>query len=257
MLRVPERKSILATATALTASYADVGSAINIEGWTDLTLHCKQTTGSVNALVKAFVFPTGSTPTATTDGYQVVTNTAGTEIEYTTLDGEYAAHPLNNVSGKYIMFQAKNSGGTSGTLTAFLTGNRTLVNGNVVDPLDVSLCAATELTSSYATLQTVAQSIFGYGNLTLHVTESGGTDNALIKVFVGHTGSAPTAITTMDQYTASAGTEIELKCLLSESASLVLPGLTGKWIMVQGKDAGDGSGHATVAVRITGSAVNV
>lgn len=257
MLRQPDRKSVLATATALTASYADIGSAINIEGMTNLCLHCKQTTGSVNALVKPFVLPTGSTPTATTAMYQYVTPTTGAEIELTTLDGEYAAHPLNGVSGKYLMFQGKNSSGTDGTLTAFVTGNRTFKDGHLVGPLNTSICSATELTSSYADIGTAGTDVWGYGDLTLHVYESGGTDNALIKVFVAHTGSAPSATTAMDQYVATAGTEVELKVLMGERAALPLTGLHGKWIMIQAKDAGDGSDHATIAVRVTGSCTSV
>lgn len=257
ILRAPTRKSVLATATALTASYAKVGSAINIEGMTGITLHCKQTTGSVNALVKPYFSITGDAPTANTSMYQYVTNTAGTEIELTTLDGEYAVHPISGASGKYVLFYAKNSSGTDGTLTAFVTGYVPTVEGRIVNRLNTSILTATEQAASYADVGTAATEVWGYNDLCLHVYESGGTDNALIKVFTGHTGSAPTATTAMNQYTAAAGTEIELKVLMGERASLVLPGLTAKWIMLQAKDAGDGSGHATLAIDITGNAISL
>jgi len=257
ILRAPTRKSILATSTALTASYAKVGSAINIEGMVGLALHAKQAEGSVNAIIKPYYSTTGDAPTANTNMYQHVLVTAGTEIEFTTLDGEYAVHPLDGVSGKYALFYAKNSGGTTGELQAFLTGFIPTVGGRTVDRLNETLLSATAQTGSYADVGSAGTDIWGYSDLCLHVYESGGTDNGLITVFTGHTGSAPSVTTAMNQYTDAAGAEVVLKVLMGERASFPLGNLTGKWLMLKAKDAGDGSGHATLAIVLTGSAVSL
>ena len=55
LLRVPVRKSILATATALGSSYGKIGSAINIEGIIDLALHVVESGGVEGAKVVAYI----------------------------------------------------------------------------------------------------------------------------------------------------------------------------------------------------------
>jgi len=256
ILREPIRKSVLATATALGSSYGVIGTALNIEGMTELTLHCKQGTAAVNALVRAYLATTGSLPTTNSDMYQL-TDTAGAELEFTALNGEYASFSLLGVSGKYLLFYAKNSSGTSGTLISHVTGNLPMVNGRIAKRLNAEVLAATELAgTSYADVGN-AINIHGYQNLTLHVTESGGTEGASITVFVAHTGSAPTATTTMQQFCAVAGTELVYTVLLGEKASFPLTGLTGKYLMIKAKDTAVGSGHATIAVTLTGSVANL
>lgn len=252
ILRKPTNKAILATATALTASYAKIGSAINIEGWHNLTLHCKQTTGTVNALVRAYLSLTGAAPIISTSMYQLVT-TAGAEVEFTTLDSEYASFNLQGLSAKYALFYAKNSGGTAGTLIANITGNVPTVNGRVAKQLNATVLTTTELAgTSYADVGNVIN-IEGYENLTLHVYESVGTEGASITPFVTISGSAPTATTTMQQFCAAAGTELVYTILKGEYASFPLEGLTGKYLMLKAKDTAVGAGHATLAITITGS----
>lgn len=258
ILRAPTRKSILATSTALTASYAKVGSAINIEGMVGLSLHAKQAEDSKNAIIKPYYSTTGDAPTANTNMYQHVLITAGTEIEFTALDGEYAVHPLDGASGKYVLFYAKNSSGVIGELQAFLTGFIPTVGGHNVDRLNTSILAsATAQTDSYADVGSAGVDIWGYTDLCLHVYESVGTENGYIKVFTGHTGTAPAATTAMNQYTDAAGAEIELKILMGERASFPLGNLTGKWLMLQAKNDTAGSGNATLTIILTGSAVSL
>jgi len=92
---------------ALTGSYADKGSAVNIKGCTDVTLHVISNSGAGDVVVKVFLSYGSTAPTATTNMQQLCTST-GAEIEYTCLSGEKASFALN-CSANYLMLQAKYS----------------------------------------------------------------------------------------------------------------------------------------------------
>ena len=256
ILRVPVRKTILATATSLTASYAKIGSAINIEGMLDLTLHLHESANVENALIKPYVAISGDAPTSNSGLYQLCDNT-GAEIEFTVLKNERASMSLKGVSGKYLLFYGKGAVGTDADITAFVTGNIPRLNGQTVERLNATVLSSTELSStSYADKGNVIN-IEGYDNLTLHVAETGTTEGASIKVFVAHTGDAPTATTNLQQFTDKDGAELEFTVLKGEKASFPLEGLTGKYLMIQAKKTAVGTGNATVEVKITGSAANL
>lgn len=256
LLRLPVRKSILATTTALTGSYAVIGSAINIEGMVNLTLHIAETAGSEGALVRAYVAASGSAPTAVTGLYQLV-DASGAESEFTVAASELRSFTLNNVSGKYLLLCAKGAAGTAAKITAFVTGNLPTLNGQVVRPLAATVLSATALSATTYADKGSAINIDGYSELTLHLTESGTTEGAKVKVFIAHTGSAPTATTNLQDVSAAAGTSLEFVVLKGEKASHPLRGITGKYLMIQAGDTTGGTGHATLAVTLTGNPTNL
>ena len=256
ILRVPVRKSILATATALGSSYGVIGSAINIEGMVNLTLHIAESGGVEGAKVRAYIAPSGSVPTTSTGLHQLV-SANGAESEFVVAASELRSFALNNVSGKYLLLYAKGAAGTSAEITAFVTGNLPTLNGQVVRPLAATVLAASALTSTTYADKGSAINIDGYSELTLHLTESGTTEGAKVKVFIAHTGSAPTATTNLQDVSAEAGTSLEFVVLKGEMASHPLRGITGKYLMIQAGDTTGGTGHATLAVTLTGNPTNL
>jgi len=256
MLRKPERKSILATATSLGSSYGKIGNAINIQGMTGLTLHLHESANQENAVVKPYIAISGNAPTSNSGLYQLVDST-GAEIEFTVLQNERASFDLKGLSGRYILFYGKGATGTNADITAFLTGNKPRIDGQVPEPLNSQILAATEISSTSYADKGNAINIHGYSDLCLHVAESGTSEGAKIKVFVSHTGNAPTATTNLQQFVGDNGAELEFTVLKGEKASFPLTGLTGKYLMVQVKKTTGGSGNATVAIDITGNVTNL
>jgi hypothetical protein len=256
ILRVPVRKSILATATALGASYGKIGSAINIEGMVDLTLHIAESGGSEGAVVRAYIAASGDAPSSSSGLFQLV-GANGAESEFTVAASELRSFPLYNLSGKYLLLYAKGSSSTTAQITAFVTGNLPAVNGQVIRPLASTVLSATALTSTSYADKGSAVNIEGMSDLTLHLTESGTTEGAKVKVFIAHTGSAPTATTSLQAVSAEAGTSLEFTVLKGEKASHPLRGITGKYLMIQAADTTGGSGHATLAVTISGNVTNL
>jgi len=255
-LRVPVRKSILATATALGSSYGKIGSAINIEGMVDLTLHIAESGGSEGAVVRAYIAPSGDAPSSSSGLAQLV-GANGAESEFTVAASEKRSFTLNNVSGKYLLLYGKGASSTTAQITAFVTGNQPTVNGQVVRPLAATVLSATALTSTSYADKGSAINIEGMSDLTLHLTESGTTEGAKVKVFIAHTGSAPSATTALQAVSAEAGTPLEFIVLKGEKASHPLRGITGKYLMIQAADTTGGTGHATLAVTISGNVTNL
>lgn len=256
ILRVPVRKSILATATALGSSYGKIGSAINIEGMVNLTLHIAESGGSEGALVRVYVAPSGSAPSSSSGLSQLV-GTNGAESEFTVAASGVASFSLNHVSGKYLLLYAKGASSTAAQITAFLTGELPTVNGQIVRPLAATVMSAAALSSTSYADKGSAVNIEGMSDLTLHLTESVTTEGAKVKVFVAHAGSAPSATNDLSTFSAEAGTALEFTVLKGEKASHPLPGLTGKYLMIQAKDTTGGTGHATLAVTISGNVTNL
>lgn len=256
LLRVPIRKSILATATALGASYGKIGSAINIEGMVDLCLHIAESGGSEGALVRAYLACDGDAPSASTGLYQL-TGANGAESEFTIAASGKVSIPLYNVSGKYLFLYAKGASGTAAQITVFVTGNPPTLNGQLVRPLAAQVLTATALASTSYADKGNAVNIEGMSDLTLHLVESGTTEGAKVKVFLAHTGSAPAATTNLQTLAAEAGTALEFTVLKGEKASHPLRGVTGKYLIIQAADITGGTGHATLAVTISGSATNL
>lgn len=115
---------ILATATNLTGSYADVGNIVDIAGLSKLTLYVYNT-GDITADIQVYIdkrfLTTASAPTATTLFHRLA-GTGGTATTFSTLTTERAAHPLAGASGTYLGIQAKGTGSGTATITAYLTG---------------------------------------------------------------------------------------------------------------------------------------
>ncbi len=256
ILRLPVRKSILATATALGASYGKIGSAINIEGMVNLTLHIAESGGSEGALVRAYLSTSGDAPTSNSGLFQLV-GAAGAESEFTVAASEKRSFALYNVSGKYLLLYAKGASSTTAQITAFVTGELPTVNGQVVRPLAATIMSAAALTSTSYADKGSAVNIEGMSELTLHLNESGTTEGAKVKAFLAHTDSAPSATTSLQEVSAEAGTPLEFTVLKGEKASHPLRGITGKYLMIQAKDTTGGTGHATLAVTVSGNVTNL
>jgi len=256
LLRVPVRKSILATATALGSSFGKIGSAINIEGMVGLTLHVAESGGVEGAKVRAYIACDGSAPADSTGLFQLA-SANGAESEFVLAASEKRSFSLGQVSGKYLLLYAKGAAGTDAQITVFVTGSIPTANGQVVRPLAATVLTATALASTSYADKGSAVSIQGMSELTLHLAESVGTEGAKVKVFIAHAGSAPTATTDLQEVSAAAGTALELTVLKGEKASHPIPGVTGKYLMIQAADTTEGTGHATLAVTISGSVTNV
>jgi len=256
LLRVPVRKSILATATTLGSSYGKIGSAINIEGMVDLALHVVESGGVEGAKVRAYIAYDGSSPADSTGLFQLA-GANGAETEFVLAASEKRCFSLAGVSGKYLLLYAKGSAGTDAQITAFVTGNLPTVNGQTVRPLAATVLSATALTSTSYADKGNAVNIEGMSGLTLHLTESGTTEGAKVKVFIADSGSAPSATTDLKEASAAAGTALEFTVLKGEKASHPLAGITGKYLMIQAADTTGGTGHATLAVNISGNVTNL
>lgn len=110
------------SATALGASYADLGSAVDIKGCCDVTVHVTMADNVGNGVFKVFIDDNAtSAPSASTAMNQLLAAADdGTEREITVLNNESGCFPLN-VSGNYLFIQGKYSA-TSGTATVKITG---------------------------------------------------------------------------------------------------------------------------------------
>lgn len=106
--------AILASATNLTGSYADLGSAIDIRGKGNITLFVDNS-GDQKADIQVYTAFGASAPSATTTMYPL-RNAAGTVTTFSTLTGEKAAHPLTNISGDYLFIQGKTTGAGTATV---------------------------------------------------------------------------------------------------------------------------------------------
>jgi len=255
MKRIPVRKSILATTTALAATYTKIGSAINVEGMVDLCLHIAETGGAEGALVKIYSSLSGSAPTTNSGMYQDA-NTDGTEKVYTIAASGIISIPIN-ISAKYLLLYAAGaSGGTNASITCFITGSRPQPDGLISKQLNSTVLSAASLTSASLADKGVAVNIEGYSDLTLHLSETVGTEGAKVRAFVAHTGSAPTATAALHTHSVLAGTAVDNTVLKGEKASFALKGLTGKYLMIQAAKTAVGAGNATLAVTITGSLTN-
>lgn len=116
---------ILATATNLSGSYADVGNVVDIAGLSNLTLYIYNS-GDLTADIQVYIdkrfLGSGSAPSATTSFHRLA-GTGGTATTFSTLTTERAAHPLSGASGTWLGIQGKSTGtGTAATITAYLAG---------------------------------------------------------------------------------------------------------------------------------------
>jgi hypothetical protein len=119
-VRKPKVTTVL-TAGALTGSYVTKGDAVDVRGYSDLTLHVRSHSGAGDIVVKLYSDPTVQTaPTAVTDMF-LISAAAGTALEYTTPTTTRASFSLSGLSTNFIMVQAKYSA-TAGTASIWITG---------------------------------------------------------------------------------------------------------------------------------------
>ena len=116
-------QALVASATNLTGSTADVGVAVDIRGLGNLTLYVNNT-GDDNAVISVYAAFLAAEPTATTNMYPLA-DAAGNILTFTALATELAAFPLLNVSGDYLMIRGVHAVGGTATITAHLFGNAT------------------------------------------------------------------------------------------------------------------------------------
>lgn len=102
-----------------------------------------------------------------------------------------------------------------------------------------SLTTATtkvDLTASYALVGSAA-SIHGLDAMTLLLREHANSENAVVKFFVNPDGAQPTASTSMYQVVGTNGAETEVTVTQNTRQSYQLNGLSGRWLLVEGKGA--------------------
>lgn len=219
----------LASALSLAATYGNIGSAPKrIAGATDINLKLAEVANSENAVVKFYVSPEKTAPTAIASMFQVV-NAAGAETEVTITQNTAQMFALP-ISGEHLWLQGKGAAGTAADLTASLVANY------AYNPNGFKWASAKKTFGSVAT--TIGASatqvgsildIRGLGNLTLFVTEGGGV-NGVITVYLYTGASAPADTTTMTALKNATPAVITFTTLANEKAAHFLGNLCADYI---------------------------
>ena len=251
----------LADATAktnLTASYAKIGSSVNIFGLDDMNM-IQREHGNTEALVtKFFVDHSGAQPSASTSMYQLVA-VAGTEIEVTVTQNVRTCYPLQHLSGKWFLLEGKGAASTGGQISSFMFANQCLDRyaSRIQTSVLPILATATNLTGTYADVGNVVD-IAGLSHLTLYIYNTGDI-TADIQVYIDKrfltSASAPTATTLFHRLAGTGGTATTFSTLTTERAAHPLAGASGTWLGIQAK--GTGAGTATITAYLTGVAPGV
>lgn len=219
----------LASTLSLAATYGNVGSAAKrIGGATDINLKLAEVVNTENAVVKFFVSPNVAAPASVTPMFQVV-NAAGAETEVTITKNTAQMFALP-ISGEYFWMQGKGAVGTDADLTASLIANY------AYDPDGFKWQSAKKTFGSVATAiggsATQVGSVLdirGLGNITLFVTESGGT-NGVITVYLATGATAPADTTTMTALKNATPAAITFTTLANEKAAHFLGNLCADYI---------------------------
>ncbi len=228
--RMRAKSKTIVSALSLTGSYADIGSAINIRNLHDATLYLAETANVENIVVKAFLSPDPTTPTATTSLYQLCT-ADGAEVEVTVVKNTTQVYSLGACSAHYIFLQGKGAVGTDGDATAYLLGNFGQGgDGSRLQPAKINIISTATALTGTPTLTGSVVNIRGYGHLTLYVYNSDGAVNAVITPYVSFGDTAPTALTTMYSLDVVAGTAKTFTTLATERAAHPLLGVSGDWL---------------------------
>lgn len=208
----------LASALSLAATYGNVGSAPKrIAGAKDINLKLAEVANVEAAAVKFYVSQNVMAPISVSTMYQVVA-VAGTEIEVTVAQNAAQMYDLL-ISGEHFWMQGKGAVGTNADLTA------SLIQNYAYDPDGFKWQSAKKTFGSVATAiggsATQVGSILdirGLGNITLFVTESGGT-NGVITVYLATGATAPVDTTTMTALENASSAVITYTTLLNEKAA--------------------------------------
>jgi hypothetical protein len=207
----------LASALSLAATYGNVGSAPKrIAGATDINLKLAEVVNTENAVVKFYVSANKTAPASVASMYQV-TAAAGTETEVVITQNTAQMFALP-ISGEYFWMQGKGATGTNADLTASLIANY------AYDPDGFKWQSAKKTFGSVATAiggsATQVGSVLdirGLGNITLFVTESGGT-NGVITVYLATGATAPADTTTMTALKNATPAAVTFTTLANEKA---------------------------------------
>lgn len=225
------------TKVDLTGSYADIGSAININGMCDPTLYLAEIANNENAVVKAFLSPDPTQPTASTNLYQL-TNADGTEVEITIVQNTTQVYS-NPFAAHWLFLQGKGATSTTADLRAFIRGNYAHDGrGSRFVQKKISIVStATALTGSAALVGSIVD-IRGLGNLTLYVYNSDASVTGVITPFVSFADTAPTALSSMYSLDVVAGTAKTFSTLATERAAHPLLNVSGNYLALAGSGNG-------------------
>lgn len=186
-----------ATKVDLTASYADIGSAIDINGHSGITLDLAEIANSENAVAKVFLSMEEAVPSASTGHFQLA-NTDGTEVEIVITQNTRQIYEVGAV-GSHLILQAKGASGTTADLRAFAIGNTRVSANNRSRYLIRKIAVASTAVAVGASATAVGSviDIRGLGNLTLFVYNSDSSVDGVITPYFSHADTQPAAYTNM------------------------------------------------------------
>jgi len=232
----------------LAASYADVGSAIDICGADSLNLFAAEIANSEDANLKLFAAKDAAQPTASTNLYQLV-GKDGAEVVLTVGQNTEEIYSLSNLSAAWLMLQGQGAVGANADLRSFLWGNfQHGQDGSRIKSAPINIASvATALGASAAQVGSIVD-VRGLGNLSLFVHNSDGAVNATIRVYGSWADSQPSALSSMYGQKDASGSLLTYVTLANERAVHPLDGFSADWIGI------DGSGNgADVTVAVMGT----
>lgn len=225
------------TKVDLTGSYADIGSAINVNGMKDPTFYLAEIANAENAVVKFFLSPDPTQPTASTSLYQL-TDSSGAEIEVTIVQNTTQVYS-NPFAAYWVFLQGKGAVGTSADLRAFIRGNYAHDGrGSRFVQKKISVVSTTTALTGSAALVGSIVDIRGLGNLTLFVYNSDASVNATITPFVSFADTAPTALSQMYSLDQVSGASKTFVTLANERAAHPLLNVSGNYLALAGSGNG-------------------
>lgn len=228
--RMRAKSKTIASAASLAASYADVGSAVNMRNMHDATLYLAEVANTENALVKAFLSPDPTTPTASTGLYQLCT-ADGAEVVVTVTQNTTQVYSLGACAAHYMFLQGQGAVGTDADLTAYLLGNFGQGgDGSRLQTAKISVISTATALTGTPTLTGSVVNIRGYGHLTLYVSNTDVAVNAVVTPYVSFGDTAPSALSSMYSLDVVAGTAKTFTTLASEKAAHPLLGVCGDWM---------------------------
>jgi len=222
----------LASATTkedLTASYADIGSAVDINGCTDIMLDLAEIANVENAVAKVFLSMERAVPTASTGLYQLV-NADGTEKEITITKNTRQIYEMPG-AGTHLFLQAKGAAGTDGDLRAFVCRNQRMT-GMRSRYLFTKTAIASTAVAVGATATAVGSviDIRGLGNLTLFVQNSDGAVDGVITPYFSHADTQPAAYTNMFALKDTTPAARTFTTIANEKAAHFIGNVAADWL---------------------------
>lgn len=222
-------KTVAATKVDLTASYVDIGSALDVNGMTDPTLFLAEIANVENAVAKLFLSPDKDQPAASTNLFQLC-NADGTEIEITVVKNTTQCFGLK-FAAWWAMLQAKGAVGTDGDLRAFLSGNFGAdARGSRFRMPKIVINSVAQAGTGSEVIIGSPVNIRGLSDITMFVYNSDGAVTAAIHPYVSWGDDQPAGLSTMYSQDVVAGTAKSYNTLATERAAHHLLGVTGDWL---------------------------